>query len=456
MQGLSPKKKFLIIKLYLSGLSYSEIETKACVSKGSVANVISDLKAGLFPEAEATPEQLESLRELATDLHHLKLTPAQAGAGLAALAHFNELGIEPRNIQKWAAMCKQLASEHTDTHTFVKAALYLEEIRNLTGLTPESLEEKVHSLQQKVASLEASAEELKGYPAQLEQLKEKAKALILETDQLEKQRNALSKDVAQKEKREEKLSQRIEDLEGKALAAEGRLSTTNKSLKTLAELGFSPDDFAGFVQRLAGVANRHSIKPMALRNRLFHELEQLDAGMSLELLVNTGRQEVSEMEKSIAKKVVERTALEDTLKVLHEQKETIKSAMVEEQTNICEVFQATTATAKEAVTEFTSKLQQGICESLQDVQKLREHALEVGQEEGRLQGAIETNESLRTLLALTKGDGKVQAIDVRAIATSVLRGTKTWMQRNPDMISALHQLTAKIDAIIGELERWKI
>lgn len=270
MQGLSPKKK-LIIKLYLSGLSYSEIETKACVSKGSVANVISDLKAGLFPEAEAPPEQLEMLRELATDLHHLKLTPAQAGTGLAALAHLNELGIEPGNIQKWAAMCKQLASEHTDTHTFVKSALYLEELRNNTGLTPQALEEKGHSLQQEIATMEASAAELKGYPEQLEQSKQKARGLVLEIGQLEKQRNALSKDVGTKEKREEKLSQRIESLEEKALAAEERLSTANKSLKTLAELGLSPEELMGFVARISKVASKHSIKPAALRDRLLHE-----------------------------------------------------------------------------------------------------------------------------------------------------------------------------------------
>lgn len=456
MHGLSPKKKLLIIKLYLSGLSYSEIETKACVSKGSVANVISDLKAGLFPEADAPPEQLELLRELAIDLHHLKLTPAQAGAGLAALAHLNELGIEPGNIQKWAAMCNQLASGQTDTHAFVKAALYLDELRNLTGLTPEALEEKVHSLQQEAATLEASAEELKGCPAQLDQLKEKAKGLVLEIAQLEKQRNALGTDVGTKEKREQKLSQRIENLEGKVLAAEERLSTANKSLKTLAELGLSPEELTGFVEKMSNVASKHSIKPSLIRDRLLHELEHLDAGMSLESLVKTRRQEVSEIEKTIAKKLEERTALEDTLKILHQQRETVKSAIVEEQRNICEVFQATTTTAREAVTEFTSKLQQGIRDSLQDVQKVREHALEVGQEEGRLQGAIETNEWLRTLLALIKGDGKVQPVDVRAIAITLLRGMKSWVQQKPGMISAMHQLTAKIDAMIEELERWKI
>lgn len=177
--------------------------------------------------------------------------------------------------------------------------------------------------------------------------------------------------------------------------------------------------------------------------------------MSVELLVKTGRQEVAEIAKTIAKKVEERNALEDTLKILHQQKENIKSAIAEEQASICEVFQATATIAKDAVTGFTSKLDQGISDSLQYVQKLREHALEVGQEEGRLQGAVEANEWLRTFLALIKGDGKVQAIDVRAIAISVLRGMKTWMKRNPDKISNSYSLTPKINAIMEELEQWK-
>ena len=61
MERLSARKKANIVWLYLSGLSYDEIAAKYGVSKGTVANVIADLKAGRFPEAADVVEQLELL-----------------------------------------------------------------------------------------------------------------------------------------------------------------------------------------------------------------------------------------------------------------------------------------------------------------------------------------------------------------------------------------------------------
>ena len=51
MQKLPLRKVLTIIKLYLNGLSYSEIADKADVGKSTIADVIASLKAGRFPEA---------------------------------------------------------------------------------------------------------------------------------------------------------------------------------------------------------------------------------------------------------------------------------------------------------------------------------------------------------------------------------------------------------------------
>jgi hypothetical protein len=110
MEKLSIKKEMSIIRLFLSGYPYQDIATKTGVSKGTVANVIAALKAGHFPEVQDSTEQVELLRELACDLHQTKLTPAQAITGLAAMSQLSQLGVEPSDIQEWAAMCKYLAS----------------------------------------------------------------------------------------------------------------------------------------------------------------------------------------------------------------------------------------------------------------------------------------------------------------------------------------------------------
>ena len=82
MEKLSLKKKLLIIRLYMEGLPYSKIATKAGVGKGTVSNVIAELKSGRFPEFGGLSEQLELIRELATDLKRTRLTPVQAAVQL--------------------------------------------------------------------------------------------------------------------------------------------------------------------------------------------------------------------------------------------------------------------------------------------------------------------------------------------------------------------------------------
>lgn len=72
MQKLSLRKQLAIVRLYLGGLSYDEIATKAAVSKGTVANVVADLKAGQILDVQELVEQLELLRELAVDLHRCR------------------------------------------------------------------------------------------------------------------------------------------------------------------------------------------------------------------------------------------------------------------------------------------------------------------------------------------------------------------------------------------------
>ncbi len=90
MEKFSAKKKTAVIKL--SGLSYGEIAAKTAVSKGTVANIVAELKAGAFPEAADVTEQVELLRELSLELEHSGLSPGQCTVDLAVLGHIKECG----------------------------------------------------------------------------------------------------------------------------------------------------------------------------------------------------------------------------------------------------------------------------------------------------------------------------------------------------------------------------
>ena len=50
MPELTMQKRLSVVRHYFDGLSYGEIARKAGVAKGTVANVIGELKAGHFPQ----------------------------------------------------------------------------------------------------------------------------------------------------------------------------------------------------------------------------------------------------------------------------------------------------------------------------------------------------------------------------------------------------------------------
>jgi len=101
MEKVTTAKRLVIVKLYLLGLSYDEILAKSGVSKGTVANVVTDLKAEMFPEATDVGEHTVLLRELSLDLKRSRLTPGQCVVGLTVLSRINDCGLEPADIERW-------------------------------------------------------------------------------------------------------------------------------------------------------------------------------------------------------------------------------------------------------------------------------------------------------------------------------------------------------------------
>ena len=100
MDKLPVGKTKATIRLYLNGYSYSEIAAKVGVSKSTVGNVISDLKAGKFPEVGDIREQIELFHELGLELKRCNMTVGQAAVGAAALSRFHEMGLEPSDLER--------------------------------------------------------------------------------------------------------------------------------------------------------------------------------------------------------------------------------------------------------------------------------------------------------------------------------------------------------------------
>jgi transposase len=205
MERLSASKKQTIIKLYLSGFSYDEIAAKCGVSKGTVANVVTELKAGKFPEATDAAEHIDQLRELSQDLRRSRLTPGQCATGLILLTRINECGLDAADVERWPMILKSIGNED-EAQEFVRLVYSIQEVQKRTGLSPEALDNKVHELEGKATDLEPMAKKREDYKKQVAELTKHRGELASEVASLKQEK--LNLEATVKEDRE-KVSREI-------------------------------------------------------------------------------------------------------------------------------------------------------------------------------------------------------------------------------------------------------
>lgn len=455
MERLSLRKKLLVIKLYLEGLSYDEIAVKTSVGKGTVANVITELKAGKFPEYSDLPEQLDLIRELAVDLKRTRITLVQAVLGVTVLSRLQELRIEPNEIEGLSTLCRTLNADGIDIPLFVRAALAFEEERKRTGLSVEELETKVKSLEESATRLEPLAKEVMGQEARLIELTKRGESLAEGVSVLEKHYEALQEKVRGKEQRETELSNRNRDLEDRAQSADERLTTARKDLKMLSGIGMSLDNVSAFTQRLKVIAQRHGIKAEVLNSELMDELEQLDEGLGLDTIVKDKKRELREIEDAMLRAEEKSASIISTNETLRQERSGLKAALLEERRHITKDIKTINATANSMIIQLKQDLGASVRGSVIEVNKLKNQALQLGKELGQYKEMIESNKWLGGLLALVKDD-EVEPEQVRVIGITVLHAMITWLDQHSQDNDAPWLLKSYITNLIGELEGWKI
>ncbi len=454
MEKLSLKKKLFVIRLYFEGLSYDEIAAKAGVGKGTVANVITELKAGRFPEFGDLSEQIDLLRELAVDLKRTRLTPVQAAVGVSVLSRLQELRIEPNEIEGLSALCQTLNADGIDIPLFVRAALAFEEERRRTGLSVDEMETKVKSLEESVTRLEPLAKEVMEQEARLTELTEQREGLAEIVSELEKHSNVLQEKVIGKEQREAGLSNRLIGLEDRAQRADERLTVARKDLKMLSGIGMSLDNLSAFAQRVKVVAQRHTIKPEVICSKLMDELEQLDEGLGLDTIVNAKNEELRRIENTIVRAKEESSGIISTNEKIRQERSSLRAAQLEEQRYLTKDIKSINTIARNTIVEFKRDIESVVGVSIVEVSKLSDQALQLGKELGQYNEMIESNKWLKGLLALVKDD-EVEPEKVRVIGITVLRSILSWMKHYYENSNS-PWLLVSITNLIGELERWKL
>ncbi len=456
MHKVSPGKQLSVVRHYLSGLSYDDIAALCGVAKGTVANIISDLKVGRVPEAQAPAEQLDLLRELASDLHRCHLTAGQAVAGIAVVAHLKDLGIEPGDVGRWASMCRDLATQKAEVSDFVNAALALYELKQRTGLSLEALESKAQSLGQEVARLEPLSKGVIECQEQIKGREERRQALANEIAQLEKRQKPLREEVRRKESGEAELSRRVQELEGRAQEANRQLASATKELEALADMGLPAESLSEFAQSLAKVSRRHRIAPEALRSRLLQDLEALNEGLGLESALEAKCSELEGVKQAIARSQDERVKLEAALAEVRKQRDILHAQIAEDKDHVRKQIRAIADVAREVVAKLREDAGNEVSCALQEIQKLRNEAYELGQEVGRCQATLEANQWLETFAAVSKGDANISLAQFRVLGLITLRSLNGWIEMNQSKALGSISLATYLRSAIGVLERWGV
>jgi predicted nucleic acid-binding Zn-ribbon protein len=452
MERLTAKKRLAIVRLYFSGLSYDEIAAKSGVSKGTVANVVAELKAGNFPEAGDVGDQIELLRDLSLDLRRLNLSPGQCAAGLIFLNRINECGLDPSDMDRWPMILKSVPNQE-DAKEFVRVVYSIQQVQKRTGLDLQGLDDKIHEVERKTADLESISNKVKDCRKESSQLTKQREELISAVTLLEQKSDLLSPRVKDLEDREQTLSRRMADMEPKAQKAETILSALKVETQKLEHIGFSLRGLIEFSEKLQVIAERHAIKPAALRSRLLHELENLAKGLGLEALIKSRQRELDKATNSLATIQNNIEAGRVVIDSLKREKMSLEATIRETREKVSQEIGMLIPMAQQTIDKLGQDLRLGTEEALAEMSRLKDEAMEVGREVGRSEGILQVNQWLKELMALVRGEDGVDGKRVRVIALSVLRALHVWLERQHSTSLTLLPLTVR--NLISELERWQ-
>ena len=455
MERLTAKKKLAVVRLYLSGLSYDDIVARSGVSKGTVANVATELKAGMIPEAADVGEYIELLRELSFDLKRSELTPGQCAVGLILLNQITECGLDPADIKRWPMILKSVRNED-DINEFVRLVYGIQQVQQRSGLSLEALDNKVHELERKAADLEPISDKLEDYKKQLVELTKQREELANSVAMLEQKSKLLTPRTEDLERREQTLSRRIADMEPKAKKAETTLSTLKGEMQKLEDTGFSLRELAEFNEKLEVIAQHHAIKPSELRSRLLHELETLNKGLALETLIQSRQQELEKTEQGLVRTKKEIETVRVVVDSLKQEKRNLEGSIKETREKVGQEIVKIIPLAQDAIAKLRKDLRRGNDEALAEVQRLRDEAIEVGKDVGQYEGILKSCQWLNDLLALVRGEENIEGKRVRIIVLPVVRALHSWLKHQYSYSLSLTSMSLTIERLINELETWKI
>jgi len=303
MKELTEKKKLEILRLFFAGYSYDQVVTESGIAKGSVVNVVNDLRAGRFPAFTDIADLVDDLRDLSVELRRKGVGVSEAALGLAFFSRLDEMGVTPEKLWLWASMCREMSPAEAPLQEFTAAALELFKITQETGQSYDSivtnyshLRTESGSLAEEVESLRSAKKELEMTQAALtediQSLTEKKRVLERQTTDLSARHETLTKETTALEAQCHGLKVEIAELEAKS-------SILGPVVERLNALGFSQNELETLRAKLEELASSEGLSSEELRERFFEELSAYGATLSFEKRKKELQGEVSTLETQV-------------------------------------------------------------------------------------------------------------------------------------------------------------
>jgi len=281
MKELTERKKLQILRLFLEGYSYDDISNKNDVAKGTVVNVVNDLRAGRFPAFTDAAELVDVLRELSTELRRKGGGVSEALLGNAFFFRLNEMGVTPDKLWLWEAMCREMSPSEEHLQEFTAAALELFRLSQETGESYNSIAVQWSELHTQSESLE---QEMEGVKSAKEELETTQATLTKDVQRLVDEKGVLDRAVAELSTRHEALKKNSIDLEARCHRLkneveelEAKSTILGPVVERLDALGFCKRELETLRVKLDELASINSLLPEELKARFFEELSAYGA-----------------------------------------------------------------------------------------------------------------------------------------------------------------------------------
>ncbi len=464
MPELSMRKRLNVVRFYFQGLPYEEIVTRAGVAKGTVVNVINELKAGRFPQVTNLEDEVEALREVAVGLKRTNMSVSQAASGLVALQWLESLGVEPGELEQVTALYRQLASG--ETAAFVRAAITLEEVQDRTGKDPEELMVWLEGLEARAWELEQQCEEMAPLAQEVTDLQRQRESLVREIVTLNSKTENLDFQVEEQQQHLEWLQEEVGNAErligepgrrflqreGEAQEVEHRFNEARKGLEEISRLGLPLARLPELAAHLTSAAQHQGVDSEHFLDWFITCLDGASSLLGLETLIKAKQEQLQAKERALAAASARLDRCAAQLEELKRQRTKEEAAQRKLREAWREEVLSIGTTLKEAASHEVEELKILGTSLREEVLSKQKEFHEAAFALGRLEEAIDSYAMVRPLISLLQGKDGLAPGEVRIAATALCLGLLGYLDRNGQYSS----IGFKVKVLLEALERWKV